>query len=86
MADQEYGNCDCCDKPLSDEDEFTQRADAINAALDGAEWEMCEALLALFAGRHLSRFVAEERHKARRGLFREIDKETKTWVIDGCDA
>ena len=86
MAARDYETCENCGNPLSAEDDVTWRADAINAALDGADWETCEALLAMFVGRHLSRFVAEDRRKARRGLLRGIDKETKTWVIDGCDA
>lgn len=86
MADQEYGSCDSCGKPLHGDDDFTWRADAINAALDDADWLTSETLLAMFVGRHLSRFPAEERQKAKRSLLREIGKETKTWVIDGCDA
>jgi hypothetical protein len=89
MADQDYGNCEDCGKPLTEEDaqaDFNQRADMINAALEDADDATCEMLLAMFVGRYLSRFVAEDRKKARRALIREIDEETKDCVIRGCDA
>jgi hypothetical protein len=58
----------------------------INAALEDADDLVAEQLLALFAGRYISRFVAEDRKKVRRDIIREIDLQTKDWVIAGCDA
>ena len=89
MATSDYGNCDCCGTPLTEEDmqaDFDRRADLIAEALDGADPVTCETLLAMFAGRHVSLFPVEGRKFARRELLREIDKETKEWVIRGCDA
>lgn len=89
MADQDYGTCDDCGKPLSEDDaqaDFDRRADMIYAALDGADWETTEALLAMFTGLHLSGFDPVERKKARRGIIRVIDEETRDCVIRACDA
>ena len=87
MADQTYGTCDDCGKPLpEDEDDFTWRADAINAALKDADDGTTEALLTMFVGRYISRFVAEDHKKARRAISRGITEETRRWIISGCDA
>ncbi len=89
MATEDYGNCDTCGNPLTEEDaqaDFNHRADMIQAALDGADWEMTEALLAMFTGLHLSGFDPVERKKARRGIIRVIDEETRDCVIRACDA
>jgi hypothetical protein len=86
MATQDYETCPDCGKPLSEDEDFTWRADAISAALEDADPVTCQLLLAMFAGRHLSRFEADIRKKVRRDLHREIDAETKDWVIAGCDA
>lgn len=86
MATEDYGNCDVCGKSLSEDDDFSWRADAINAALEDADDLTTEALLAMFVGRYISRFVAEDHKRARRGIARGITRETKRWVIAGCDA
>ncbi len=89
MATKDYGTCPDCGNPLDSEDadaDFTRRADMINAALDGADDLTVEMLLSMFAGRYISRFVAEDQTKARRGLAREISIQTKDWVIRSCDA
>lgn len=85
MADEEYGHCDSCGKPL-DEDDFSWRADAIRDALESADSVTRELLLAMFAARYLVEFVPEDIKKARRGLLREIDRETKEAIIRSCDA
>jgi hypothetical protein len=89
MATQDYGNCEDCGKPLTEEDaqeDFNWRADLIGDALDGADLNCCEALLTMFLGLHLSAFDAADRKKVRRDLMRMIDEQTKDWVIRGCDA
>jgi hypothetical protein len=89
MADQDYGNCADCGKPLTEEDaqaDFDRRADMISEALEGADWDTCEALLSMFVGLHLSAVDAEDRKKVRRGMIRSIDADTKGWVLTGCDA
>lgn len=86
MADQVYETCDSCGKPLSEDADFHRRADMINAALDGVDEETAQLLLAMFAGRHLSRFDAGLRKRVRRDLHKGIDSETRDWVIAGCDA
>ena len=89
IADQNYGHCEDCGKPLTEEDlqaDFNRRADLINEALDGADPDACEALLTMFLGLHLSAFDAADRKKVRRDLIRMIDEEAKDWVISGCDA
>ena len=89
MATQDYGNCASCGNPLTEEEmqaDFNRRADLLAEALDGADPITCEVLLAMFAGQHLSSFVPEHFKLARRELLREIDKETKEWVIRRCDA
>lgn len=86
MANSEYGHCDSCGKPLDEDDDFTWRADAIRDALESADSVTRELLLAMFAARYLVEFVPEDIKKARRGLLREIDRETKEAIIRSCDA
>jgi hypothetical protein len=86
MATQDYGTCDTCGNPITEDEDFTRRADMINAALDGVDEETVQILLAMFAGRHLSRFVADVRKRVRRDLHKEIDRETMDWVVAGCDS
>jgi len=86
MADQDYGTCDHCGKPLDDEADFHRRADAIRDALETADDVTREALLAMFVARYLVGFVPEDLKKARRGLLREIDRETREMIIRNCDA
>jgi len=69
MATQDYD---------AEQADFNRRADLINAALEGADDETAEALLAMFAGRHLSRFIAQDRKLVRRDIIRGID-----WVTRG---
>jgi len=77
MAKQDYEACDA---------DFNRRADMISDALEGLDEETAQELLALFAGRHLSRFEATLRKRVRRDLHRAVDRETREWVIAGCDA
>ena len=89
MATQDYGNCDTCGNPLSEEDiqaDFDRRANMIHEALDSADDQLCEVLLTMFLGMVLAGVDAEDRKSARRCLIRDIDRETKDWVLRACDA
>lgn len=86
MADHDYGHCEDCGKPLTEDDDFTWRADAIRDALETADDGTRETLLAMFAARYLFGFTPEDFKKARRGLIREIDRVAKEIIIDNCDA
>ena len=86
MADQDYGTCDECGKPLSEGDDFNWRADTIRDALETADDVTREALLAMFAARYISGFVPEDYKKVRRSLVREIDRMSREMAIQNCDA
>ncbi len=86
MAEQDYGHCDECGKPLTEEDVYSNARDAIGDILDELDPYDQMHILALFAGRLISGFQAEDQRAVRRDLGREITHETREWNIAGCDA
>ena len=77
--------CPECGEPLDDAD-FGWRADLIAEALDGAEADDAGALLAMFMAIWLSGWDAGDRRLARRDIVKDVDRLTRHYVIQACDA
>lgn len=87
MADQDYGNCDCCGNPLTEDDVYRNVLDQVGEALDILDDDYDRmSVIAFYAGRLISDFFPNHQKSARRQLARWITEETRAWNIAGCDA
>lgn len=87
MTDSANDNvCAECGEPLDPQEEFNARADMIEAALDGADPEDQMGLLVMFLSLWLAQWRAEDREDARSDIIEMLDEDTRSWVMQGCDA